>query len=294
MLSVESLKLNCVKVANGSGLRLTVLDAGRACCGEIMGDSFCICRFKRRADVTLSEGNFLTAEAGDILFCDNRELLCRDNTGDGAAEVICLDMQVFNICNFGLLGERVAAFFRFLAGTHYCHKAASPDHAELENARRKIWLQRNSASDSVTETVMAALWSIAALLKDKVEVGQSVQTESDWRSKTRLMPLLLYLQENYACKISLTDMAGIVNMSVPNFSAVFRKTMGVPPIEFLIRLRVQNAAYQILNTDKKIIDIAEDCGFTSISNFIKAFRKYYGASPVQYRLSGSGTAKVRE
>ena len=70
------------------------------------------------------------------------------------------------------------------------------------------------------------------------------------------MPLLVHLQENYDSKITLMDMAAMVNMSVPNFSAVFRKTMSMPPVEYLIRIRIQNAAYQIKNTDKKIIDVA--------------------------------------
>lgn len=72
-------------------------------------------------------------------------------------------------------------------------------------------------------------------------------------------------------------------MSVPNFSSVFRETYGIPPMEYLARIRLQNAADLLQNTDKKIIDIAEECGFFSISNFIKAFNNGMGMSPSRYR-----------
>lgn len=53
--------------------------------------------------------------------------------------------------------------------------------------------------------------------------------------------------------------------------------------EYLARIRLQNAADLLQNTDKKIIDIAEECGFFSISNFIKAFNNGMGMSPSRYR-----------
>lgn len=162
-----------------------------------------------------------------------------------------------------------------------------PGYGVLENAWMNIWKQCGTESETVTETVMASLWEVTALLKKQADKEQLKRLKNDWRSKSRLMPLLVHLQENYDSKITLMDMAAMVNMSVPNFSAVFRKTMSMPPVEYLIRIRIQNAAYQIKNTDKKIIDVAQDCGFTSISNFIKAFHRYYGVSPMQYRISGN-------
>lgn len=81
-------------------------------------------------------------------------------------------------------------------------------------------------------------------------------------------------------------------MSVPNFSSVFRETYGIPPMEYLARIRLQNAADLLQNTDKKIIDIAEECGFFSISNFIKAFNNGMGMSPSRYRKECGGPDKA--
>jgi AraC family transcriptional regulator len=98
-----------------------------------------------------------------------------------------------------------------------------------------------------------------------------------------LAPVINYIFKHYDKKITLADLAKMINMSVPNFSSVFRETMGVSPMEYLTRIRLQNAADLLQNSDKKIIDIAEECGFFSISNFIKAFHNGMNMSPSQYR-----------
>lgn len=214
---------------------------------------------------------------GDIWFSDGYEEGYRP-----FADMLCLNPQIFSVCYSGLFGERLLTLFRSLARTRYCHPAGMEEHGELEAALQSLW-RALDASDAATETILSALWNMAAILRRYLGSEAGELASGTLRGRRRLMPVLQYIQKNYAAKITLSDMAGLVNMSVPNFSAVFRKTMGMPPVEFVIRLRVHAASAQLKNTDKKIIDIAEDCGFSSISNFIKAFRRYYGISPLQYR-----------
>lgn len=283
----ELSNFKCILVTGDAEQGLTVRKAEHGIDAAEIKDSICFCRVISSKDESFLKEQKAPADSGNILFYDKRELLCCDSIIGRAAEVILFDLQVFNVCNFGLLGERSFAFLQLLAEAHYCHKPDMPGYGVLENAWMNIWKQCGTESETVTETIMASLWEVTALLKKQADKEQLKRLKNDWRSKSRLMPLLVHLQENYDSKITLMDMAAMVNMSVPNFSAVFRKTMSMPPVEYLIRIRIQNAAYQIKNTDKKIIDVAQDCGFTSISNFIKAFHRYYGVSPMQYRISGN-------
>lgn len=278
---------HCVLVESRDGSGLMIREAGEKQVRNELSGYLCICRIKSWKKSASFEGQLYQPEPEDILFYDDWELLCRQNIR-GSAEVLCLDPQIFSACNCGLFGERALTFFQYLAATHYCHKRDMAKHPALNELWQMIWDQRSPESPAVTEAIMGALWSMSALLKGQTAPKVPEPFKMDGRNKTRLMPLLFYLQDNYASKITLVNMAKMVNMSVPNFSAVFRKTMGMPPVEFLIRLRIQNASFQLVNTDKKIIDIAQDCGFTSISNFIKAFRRQYGISPVQFRTRDAG------
>lgn len=66
----------------------------------------------------------------------------------------------------------------------------------------------------------------------------------------------------------------------------FRKYLGCSPTEYLNRKRLNYGANLLLHTDKKIIDVAYDSGFRSLSRFYHAFQKEFQCSPAKYRSLG--------
>ncbi|WP_195472262.1 hybrid sensor histidine kinase/response regulator transcription factor [Bacteroides xylanisolvens] len=69
-------------------------------------------------------------------------------------------------------------------------------------------------------------------------------------------------------------------------SQLARKTkalMGITPYNFIIKTRMDYAVNEMKHTDKTIAEIAFDCGYQEKSNFSRAFTKYFGMSPMQYR-----------
>lgn len=105
------------------------------------------------------------------------------------------------------------------------------------------------------------------------------------REKTydQFIPVFEYVKENYQKKITLDELAAIANMGVSNFSLVFKKVVGATPIEYLNKIRVVKASEMIIGTDRKIIVIANDCGFFSLPHFINCFKKYTGKTPRDFR-----------
>lgn len=69
-------------------------------------------------------------------------------------------------------------------------------------------------------------------------------------------------------------------------SQLARKTkalIGITPYNFIIKTRMDYAVNEMKQTDKTIAEIAFDCGYQEKSNFSRAFTKYFGMSPMQYR-----------
>jgi len=64
----------------------------------------------------------------------------------------------------------------------------------------------------------------------------------------------------------------------------FRKYLDKTPTEFINELRIKQAAKQIVETDEKILAVAMELGFKSLSRFYSMFNKFYGISPAKYRL----------
>lgn len=96
-----------------------------------------------------------------------------------------------------------------------------------------------------------------------------------------------YIDKNIAVPLTLDDIAATAGMSPNYFCNIFKKINGITVWEYIVSKRCDMAAQMLLmNEEKNIIDIAEECGFNNSANFNKAFKKRIGITPSEYRLSG--------
>jgi len=66
-------------------------------------------------------------------------------------------------------------------------------------------------------------------------------------------------------------------------SHIFKKETGEGLSRFIRVYRLERAKELLQNTNKKIIQICRETGFTNSSYFCKSFREYYGCSPEKFR-----------
>lgn len=105
----------------------------------------------------------------------------------------------------------------------------------------------------------------------------------DERGNKKMAQVYTFIRENYFKPISLKEISRFANMSPFTFSRYFKKNCGAGFVEYLNRVRTNKACYLLKETDYQVQDIAIECGFISISNFNKQFRKTEGLSPRDYR-----------
>lgn len=122
--------------------------------------------------------------------------------------------------------------------------------------------------------------SILALLSNEVQKDHHYAGEkgadkiSELISRVKMVPNL---------NITVAECADFCNMSKPHFARVFKQVTGVPPVQFMLNIRIDRAKELLDFTDKPIADIAEACGFQDQNYFARTFRKMAGISPSQYR-----------
>ena len=92
-----------------------------------------------------------------------------------------------------------------------------------------------------------------------------------------------YIKSNFTSDISADKLAEIESLSVSRYNALFTKHMGMPPIRFVIKLRMANACELLENTDMSIRQIGILVGYNDPHFFSKLFKKHVGSSPLQYR-----------
>lgn len=99
----------------------------------------------------------------------------------------------------------------------------------------------------------------------------------------RISKVCRYIEENLSKKISLTDVALLVNMSESAFSHFFKKKTGISFITYVNNLRVAKACDLLASTSLSASEICYDCGFNNKSNFIRIFTKRKNMTPIEYR-----------
>jgi AraC-like DNA-binding protein len=101
------------------------------------------------------------------------------------------------------------------------------------------------------------------------------------------------LFHNVGGELPLAQVARECGLSASHFARAFRQSLGMAPHQWLLKVRVERARKQMLNSDASLADIAVDCGFADQSHFIRVFVKHVGASPGQWRRQfSSGPAAM--
>ncbi|MBQ8525740.1 MAG: exo-alpha-sialidase [Clostridia bacterium] len=89
--------------------------------------------------------------------------------------------------------------------------------------------------------------------------------------------------KNLNDEMSVVDIAEKANISIYYMLHIFKKTTGITILEYKREARLTKAKEMLLNSDKTISAIAQECGFGSSAYFSKIFAQSEGISPSEYR-----------
>lgn len=93
-----------------------------------------------------------------------------------------------------------------------------------------------------------------------------------------------YINQNYyKPDLGLADVAKYIHTNTTYLSRVFKQEMGIGISEYLNRLRMEQAARLLRETNIKIVSVAEKVGIEDAHYFSSLFRRYMGTSPSLYR-----------
>ncbi len=99
----------------------------------------------------------------------------------------------------------------------------------------------------------------------------------------RLLRVLLHIQKNLDQPLELDELAGIACFSPFHFHRIFRGMVGESVMEYVRRLRLEQAAQKLHFSGRPVIDVALDAGYESHEAFTRAFTARFGLTPSTYR-----------
>ncbi len=98
-----------------------------------------------------------------------------------------------------------------------------------------------------------------------------------------LFKIVNYCNRNFQDNISLDTMAKELHLSKYHISRLINRGLSQNFNQYVNSLRVSEACSQLRETEKKIVDIAEDVGFGTSRSFNRAFKDILGMTPAEYR-----------
>ena len=96
-----------------------------------------------------------------------------------------------------------------------------------------------------------------------------------------------YMERNMTSAVSISDIASEAAYSTFHFLRLFKALTGETPGSYLRRRRLTEAARELVRSRRRIIDIALDYQFGSQEAFTRAFKDYFGTTPMAFRRQGS-------
>ena len=116
-----------------------------------------------------------------------------------------------------------------------------------------------------------------------ITLRQLGEQASASHEKTALHKAIAYMQTNFTRPLPLAETASVIGLNRTYFSAIFTQKMGRGYNQYLTNLRVEYAKRLLRGSPLSINEICYECGFSSISTFLQAFRKTTTITPTEYR-----------
>jgi len=157
--------------------------------------------------------------------------------------------------------------------------------APVVSAAFRAMLDEVAAPEEGTMALTSALMKacLVVLLRRHLQSSRETGSTPALFSDARIGRAIAAVLDQPSADHSVTTLAREAGMSRSAFARDFRVTLGVTPIEFVTRIRLNLARRLLVSTVRPVETIAAEIGFNSRSHFSRVFRDHYGADPSTFR-----------
>ncbi len=163
------------------------------------------------------------------------------------------------------------------------HGLAFPMQAVMAIYQRLVRLSAIEESFLMVHELFYILYELSKY-DDARELSSSafakVSIESDSR---RVLKVKNHIVTHITDDLRLEDLSSMIGMTPSAFSRFFKLHTGKNLSEYIVDIRLGNAARRLIDTTDTVSEICYCCGFNTLSNFNRLFRKRKGCSPTEFR-----------
>lgn len=160
------------------------------------------------------------------------------------------------------------------------HRVAVENQEEMTGLFQRLIHYHRSSDITAGFRVRSILLEIISIF---LELNETVKLHTQSSSNfDKMSAVLTYMEENASSQITIEELAQIAHFQPNYFIHVFKSFIGISPIQYLNRMRIEKAGQMLLFTSMNITGIAESLGM-ELSYFSRMFKEHTGYSPSSYR-----------
>ena len=183
-------------------------------------------------------------------------------------------------------------FLEPLLGTEFERRACSSNgvifvrapqiHSSVMEEFDMIYKNKDTSNEKFIFITMSLIYKLVYhLLTLEPTV---VSTNGTFQHNKRLAEILKYITLNCTKPLTISHISGKFFISEYHLCRIFKRYIGKSILEYIIFLRIEKAKGALRSyPEKKIREIAKECGFSTVTHFNHMFQKQVQMSPSQYR-----------
>ncbi len=158
-----------------------------------------------------------------------------------------------------------------------------PMHAIMTVYPRIVRLPLTSEGFLAVQELFSILYELSKF-DDAHELASSAFAKVDMASDSRrVLKVKSFIDSHFYEDLRLEQLSDMVGMTASAFSRFFKQHTGKNLSEFIVDVRLGHAARRLVDTSDSISEICYSCGFNTLSNFNRLFRKRKGCNPTEFR-----------
>ena len=235
-------------------------------CAEVL---FCV---DGRGSVTI-DGKEYRMKAGDIALFNPYISNSSGNCNEENFEFYFIGMIDFCYPPFA---------YNTLMPEEYPVFSAGPYKNQLEFYFQEL-IRETSRPETVYMPVVSALGNVIATQILRIYQLNILMEKDKAEAKSYSHIIKDYIDKNYHQAVNLDTLSEASFISKSYISHQFKKDMGMSPIDYLIKKRLEIARYLLTNTKYAVAEVAKQIGYDNPLYFSSLFKKNVGISPTEYR-----------
>ena len=195
-------------------------------------------------------------------------------------KMLAMRFSYGKVCGDGKLYDRFCSALEQITYPTYLNMPPKMPQKLLE--LRQEMIEKKTAGEFMCCSILEELYIDIFRLISSDSEPQAARVAND-SMHSRYFHIEMWFADNFANQITEEDLAQDISLSTRQLSRVFADVYGMSFTEKLAEVRLHRAAQLLEETKLSIEEVALSVGYKSYSGFNRAFVKYFGTKPLEYR-----------